>query len=638
MPTTPVTEEDHDSFNLSTVSCNRPEYNGDKQLEIVAGPLLRFWGMEMNPPLWRGSISYVTKDSGSDYERLPYLYIYDQPLLERARCFAQVQGFSFWRFEINLTPDDEDSLEVRYHFGKEHPEFSFWIPGAKESMRTMFSSCNGFSLSANPKYYSGSLWDDVMAQHEERPFHVMLGGGDQLYSDSIIISLSELNSDSTEPLTEKSKVAETINKFYMKQYCNWYGKGNWKGPHGETSQPGWVQALATIPWCNVYDDQGIIDECEAYDEKTMSRPIFALMGEYAYRYYMLFQQNVHYTDDFRLKDPSWITTGKQGAFIKHPARSIYARLGKSISFLGLDCRTERKKDQICTYETYSKVFDRISYEVRVNPDIKHIYFMIGVPIAYPKMVSSDNPMSNKMISPIKWFSKKKMTFEGLVNSFDGPNDVLEDPSDYWTYKEHKTERNAFIKRLMDFQHMNNVRITIISGDMHLCAVGLFQSIRHMAPEKDGHFMVCPVLSAIVNAPSPPDKQPSLMDRRNKKYIFGTSISERLVPIFNKDVDGTPLSNKTTVARRSYMILDPVTPGSEPQEKQYPGPLFSRDSKHDEIAKHNKAITVVEGSIRMLIQVEADPKDKEGKTVPYEMFIPTLSIPEHIETAQSRSVY
>jgi len=53
-------------------------------------------------------------------------------------------------------------------------------------MNVMFHSCNGFSLAVNPNLFSGPdpLWRDVLSKHQSKPFHVMLGGGDQIYNDA----------------------------------------------------------------------------------------------------------------------------------------------------------------------------------------------------------------------------------------------------------------------------------------------------------------------------------------------------------------------------------------------------------------------------------------------------------------------
>lgn len=75
---------------------------------------------------------------------------------------------------------------------------AFWVPARTETMNMMFYSCNGFSLGMNPDTFCGPdpMWRDVLKgmivlvwvkfqllmssiAHRSKPFHVMIGGGDQ---------------------------------------------------------------------------------------------------------------------------------------------------------------------------------------------------------------------------------------------------------------------------------------------------------------------------------------------------------------------------------------------------------------------------------------------------------------------------
>ena len=57
--------------------------------------------------------------------------------------------------------------------------------------------CNGFSAGVNPDDFRGPgfqsgydpVWVDLLAKHAEQPFHVLVGGGDQLYCDGCVVHL-----------------------------------------------------------------------------------------------------------------------------------------------------------------------------------------------------------------------------------------------------------------------------------------------------------------------------------------------------------------------------------------------------------------------------------------------------------------
>lgn len=192
---------------------------------------------------WRGSVMIVTTDDLSDYSRPPAIRLFVQPASEAIRetdCGASAEaatvsatgeylaarpaeelpsksdmsrddllgnvatarqvndgeklgrykeveatklhaerGVTFWRFIIEVELGDEQArVGYRINHG---PSIAFWVPARGQTMNIMFHSCNGFSLSVNPDDFCGPdpLWRDVLREHRERPFHVMLGGGDQ---------------------------------------------------------------------------------------------------------------------------------------------------------------------------------------------------------------------------------------------------------------------------------------------------------------------------------------------------------------------------------------------------------------------------------------------------------------------------
>lgn len=98
--------------------------------------------------------------------------------VEATKLHAE-RGVTFWRFIVEVELGDEQArIAYRINHG---PSIAFWVPARGQTMNIMFHSCNGFSLSVNPDDFCGPdpLWRDVLREHREKPFHVMLGGGDQ---------------------------------------------------------------------------------------------------------------------------------------------------------------------------------------------------------------------------------------------------------------------------------------------------------------------------------------------------------------------------------------------------------------------------------------------------------------------------
>ncbi|KNC30212.1 hypothetical protein FF38_09738 [Lucilia cuprina] len=274
---------------------------------------------------------------------------------------------------------------------------------------------------------------------------------------------------------------------------------------------------------------------------------------------------------------------------------------------------------------------KILKECEANSDIKHIYLMLGVPIAYPRMVWAENVMSSKLIKPVKWLSKKQIILKGLVNPFDGEVELLDDLNDHWTAKDHKHERNEFLSRLMKFQAEHKVRITVLTGDVHLCSVGVFRSISKPSPEQDSNFIVSPVSSAIVNTP-PPSNLADFMNKRNKTHVFRGSVLERNIPIFNKDTTGNELNNKTCLPRRNYLILDPTL--NCDQQKTYAGPEFDEDHQSAP-PKHALETMANDNAVLMTINVESDPNQDDDLKFQFQ-FVTNMAPPLKIKpTAEIR---
>lgn len=97
---------------------------------------------------------------------------------------------------------------------------------------------------------------------------------------------------------------------------------------------------------------------------------------------------------------------------------------------------------------------------------------------------------------------------GMVNKFNQASELLDDLNDHWCANVHKKERNWLVLECQKLALKMNARITFLSGDVHLAAVGcLFTKTRHgrkqaIEPEKDYRYMLNVVTSAIVNTPPP----------------------------------------------------------------------------------------------------------------------------------------
>lgn len=109
--------------------------------------------------------------------------------------------------------------------------------------------------------------------------------------------------------------------------------------------------------------------------------------------------------------------------------------------------------------SYGLVFDRCRREI-VEGDTRHLIVLLGVPIAYPRLVWLENLLTSKVMDPVKAVGRIGV-LGNLLNKFDGRVEILDDLDDHWTASHHKAERKWFIEELQDLAAEKSVRITIL---------------------------------------------------------------------------------------------------------------------------------------------------------------------------------
>lgn len=193
-------------------------------------------------------------------------------------------------------------------------------------------------------------------------------------------------------------------------------------------------------------------------------------------------------------------------------------------------------------------------------------------------------------------------FGNLFNKFDGGFEILDDLEDHWTAKNHKSERNWFIRQLQELAADKSMRITILGGDVHLAAVGQFYSNRKLdIPQVHDHrYMVNIISSAIVNRP-PATMLANLINRRNKVHHLDEETGEDMVSIFRQGVDGKSRRNTHLLPRRNWCS----------------------------IREHST------GGLNIRINVEQVQGNPAGTTIEYPLLIPTLDYRESENPIKTR---
>ncbi|AEO69973.1 uncharacterized protein THITE_2120744 [Thermothielavioides terrestris NRRL 8126] len=293
------------------------------------------------------------------------------------------RGYTFWKFNIEIElREKQQRIAYRINRG---PSTGFWVPAKGQSMNIMFYSCNGFSLSVQPDDFSGPdpMWRDVLNTHQSQPFHVMIGGGDQIYNDRCMqdtvlfkdwLMIKNPLHKHNAPFTPAMQ--DELERFYLERYAMWFSQGLF------------AMANSQIPMVNMYDDHDIIDGFGSYPHHFMNSPVFSGLGNVAFKYYMLFQHQST-VDETEKTEPSWILGDKPGPYITERSRSLFMFLGAKVALLAVDARTERTRDEVVREDTWKKIMDRCYDEIDKGK-VEHLLVVLGVPIAYPRLVWLEN--------------------------------------------------------------------------------------------------------------------------------------------------------------------------------------------------------------------------------------------------------
>ncbi|PFH55936.1 hypothetical protein XA68_17373 [Ophiocordyceps unilateralis] len=469
---------------------------------------------------------------------------------EKMQKYKDVRGFrlhaergrTFWRFNIEVElRERQQRIAYRINRG---PCSAFWVPARGQTMNMMFYSCNGFGAGARPDELSGPdpLWRDVLNTHQTQPFHVMIGGGNQIYNDGIADESDLLAnwlfthdaSDGEEGTAFTAEMQDELETLYLDRYCMWFSQG--------------LYGLATsqIPMVNMYDDHDVLDGYLA------GGPVFGGLGAVAFKYYMLFQHQSLPTET-ESSEPSWILGLHPGSYIHELSRSVFVSLGGRAALLAVDCRTERTESTVVRETTWEKMMNRLYAEIR-RGQMDHLLVLSALPVAFPR---SDDSFASKLMNPVKTIGRATV-FGSLGDETKG------EAGEQWIARAHRRERSIIIEDLQDLAIDKSMRITILSGNVNMAAIGQFYSNPKLslAKHRDPRYMPNIISSAVANVP-PSDRTADVINKRSKVRRFDKQTDEGMIPLFRHDIDGRQRSNAHLLPRRNWCSIRQWVPGHTP---------------------------------------------------------------------------
>lgn len=649
---------------------------------IVVGPVLRLKKVDYELGIYNGSVLIVTRDLQNVVPRIQFTVgcalrsdlkvssesrdgEFESTLFHEETWDESV--YRFFRYNIEIPLADIEQM-VKYSVdGRREPHYRFFIPSKTTNFNTISYSCNGFSLNVDTTKFKGSMWFDILNKHAKVRYNVMLGGGDQIYSDGIEVFCEKVKEwAQRKKLIHKfttkvdGEFRRQLDAFYLREYIEWYGYGHWRGstPKSKCTQKCFPYAMATIPSVNIWDDHDIIDGFGSYSDTFMKTDVFSSIGKFAYKYYMLFQHHVSLNErEAYLEDPIWLLGKNPSPYIEEVNHSVFTRIGPTMGLLGLDCRTERKLKEIVSDSTYDIVFKKLAQEAQAAK-MDHLMVMLGVPIAYPRMVLMEWIFSSRLLAPLRKLSRRTAFASGLVNDFNGDIELLDDLNDHWCARHHKKERNMLMARLQDFGAKYGIRVTILSGDVHLASISRFKTKRHRhhlyntsedekqnakvdnEPENDLRLMFNVISSAVVNTP-PPNPMVTLLQSKANVHHFDHETDEDAVPLFNIEVSGAGnRREKCFLNRRNWSDIIPVENALKNEylaklynvkigDKVMPGIVSPETGLYREKTTKKLAekgffqYPITEKGVVVSLNMETEPENPHSKSTRYCLPIPEL---------------
>jgi len=444
-------------------------------MKLMLGPVL-YWRQPSGPNEWRFSLHLLL--DGDSSSKPPVTLQIDDPAgsvsgPEVAADFSKVSRAccTYWRWTIAVPREDGDrtvqyTLQPRQAIdGLEACSRAVSVPGTKSLPRIAFFSCNGGSSAIVRRRLADpiALWRDMAGQHQKRPFQLLLGGGDQIYADSVFDANATLRRFEAMPLEERVAVEPPpeLERELIAEYVALYA---------ERWQPYWGigAMMACVPGLYTWDDHDIFD-CWGSHEELQESKVFQTVYRAAALTFQVFQLGQDASGDAHARH-----------FLQTAA---IAAEHVSLDVVLLDLRSGRTLDRVMSDEQWSAFAGWLSDHARAKPSpraARHVLLVSSIPLVY-------------------------LRFGAMIESAGTAINMRDDLLDQWESGHHSGERDRLLRNLLDHGRRAHTAITVLSGDVHVASCAQVRSTepRHVPRGRSMAIIDQVTASGIVHAPPPP---------------------------------------------------------------------------------------------------------------------------------------
>ena len=503
------------------------------------GPVLQFLGCHDGQ--W-GISALVVTDAG---DAQPVLTLqappgsgFAPPAITVVQAAVPGATYTAWRFDFSIVQTGsvqniwyrlEGSPDAEGEGGQ---NFDFKVPALGMMPSMAYASCNGFSDPRAMKKIkeANAMWARLNRLHATQdrvgaqtfgPLHVLLLGGDQIYSDSMWVEVpalkawSELKWDARLAAPFPPGLHATLQVYFAKMYLD-----RW-------SQPDVAQTLASVPSVMMWDDHDIMDGWGSYPADLHNCPVYQGIFRVAKAAFELFQRQM-----MGAIPPATLP----GQTVHNSAYNL-----GDAGLLVLDMRSERgpgsetdanggtllRAEQVMSLQSWNAVFDWLSAQEAAGV-MKHLFVMSSIPVVHPSFE----------------------LLEKLLGIFPGQQELEDDLRDHWTSKSHRGERLRLIHRLLQAS-AKGIRVTLLSGDVHVAALGVIESERTDVPP--GARAINQLTSSGIVHPAPPGVALYFLEQACQK-----------IEQIDRDITGTmyefPTTSHRLIGCRNFLTLQPDGPG------------------------------------------------------------------------------
>lgn len=453
---------------------------------LITGPVLYFRGMSGT----RANLAALVV-TAADQQPLE-LRVEDTAVT--AQRLTSGLAKTVWRYRFDVPTDRDDG--VTYAIGDQHWRI---YPPNGEAMRIAYTACNGFehnNFFSDANSNRNERWRHLGAEHAKSPFQLLIQGGDQLYADDVWREVPELaawrslkqSAQVTARLSPRAEAA--IRDFYFDSYCQLW------------AQPDLAPVVASIPSVMMWDDHDIFDGWGSHPAALQRSPVFRSVWTVAREQFALFQL-ASTLDEL----PTMVGDPEGGHF-------GWVVQINTTGIIAPDLRSQRTRSQVMGETGWRWMTAALA---RLG-QCQQVFFVSTVPV---------------LNLNLSWL-------ERLVEPLPVRHRLYQDDfRDQWRSYQHRHEWRRLVTHLLDFSRQTQTRVTILSGEIHLGAVGVV--------ERDATRVFQLTSSGVVHDP-PPQLLARVFDLLSRgSAMVSDGACMRMLPL--------PRLESRYLAARNWLALD-----------------------------------------------------------------------------------